>query len=35
MKFNILQSTAKDQVPLLSYIVTLYLMTIAVIALIR
>lgn len=35
MKFNILQSTARDQVPILNYIVCVYLITIGIIALIR
>lgn len=35
MKFNIMKSTARDQVPILSYIVTVYLITIGIFALIR
>jgi len=35
MKFNIMQSTARDQVPILSYIVTVYFIIIGIFALIR
>jgi len=35
MKSNSLQSCTRDQVPILSYIVTFYLITIGILALIR
>jgi hypothetical protein len=35
MKLNILQPCARDQVPILSYIVTVFLITIGIFALIR
>jgi len=35
MKFNILQPCAKDQVPILSYIATAYLLAIGILSLIR
>ncbi len=35
MKINVLESCARDQVPILSYIVTVYLIIIGILALIR
>lgn len=35
MKLNILESNSRDHVPVLSYVVTVYLITIGILALIR
>jgi hypothetical protein len=35
MKMNIMKSCARDQVPILSYIVTIYMITIGILALMR